>query len=85
MQVTSMPTTDTASAGGKSRTVSPKLIISVVIGAVALWFIIANTETARIRLFFVTVSAPVWLVLLITFAAGGAAWHLYLRRSGKKP
>ena len=88
-----MPTTGAAGTGGQSgepnggtggasnrKTVSPKLIISAVIAAVALWFILANTETARIRLFFVTVSAPVWLVLLITFVAGGATWYFYTRK-----
>lgn len=51
-------------------TLSPKMIGALVILVAALWFIFANTGTARIRLWIPIVLAPMWLVLLITFCAG---------------
>jgi uncharacterized integral membrane protein len=50
--------------------VPAKVIVSLLILAAALWFIFANTQDVKIRLWVPTVSAPMWLVLLVTFAVG---------------
>jgi uncharacterized integral membrane protein len=50
--------------------VPPRVIVSLLILAAALWFIFANTQDVKIRLWVPTVSAPMWLVLLVTFVAG---------------
>jgi uncharacterized integral membrane protein len=50
--------------------VPPRMIVSLLILAAALWFIFANTQDVKIRLWVPTVSAPMWLVLLVTFAVG---------------
>jgi len=42
----------------------------ILILAAAAWFILANTQDVKIRLWVPTVSAPMWLVLLVTFVAG---------------
>ena len=54
----------------KRRRVPGKLIAGVIVFAIALWFILANRQHADIRLWVHTVSAPVWLVLLVTFVVG---------------
>jgi len=46
------------------------VIVTIVILAAALWFIFANTQDVKIRLWVPTVSAPMWLVLLVTFVVG---------------
>jgi hypothetical protein len=46
------------------------MIGALVIMAAALWFILANRGTVRIRLWIPIVLAPMWLVLLLTFCAG---------------
>jgi uncharacterized integral membrane protein len=50
--------------------VPAKVIVTLVILAAALWFIFANTQDVKVRLWVPTVSAPMWLVLLVTFVVG---------------
>lgn len=76
--------TNTGPATGKQGIrISPKLIVALVILAAALWFIFANTQTVHIHLWVPTVSAPMWLVLVITFA-GGLVTGMLLQRRNKK-
>ncbi|HEY7173288.1 MAG TPA: LapA family protein [Micromonosporaceae bacterium] len=67
----------------KHRRVPGKLIVGVIVFAAALWFILANRQHADIRLWIPTVSAPVWLVLLVTFVVG-ILFGLVLRRRRPK-
>lgn len=76
-----MPTTAAGPDTGK-RANTTKLVTVGVIVAAAVWFILANTGKARVRLWIPTVSAPMWLVLLITFA-GGMITGLLIRRRAK--
>ena len=64
-------------------TVSPKLIVAVVIVIAAVWFIVVNRTTVAINLWVPKVTGPLWVVLLITFA-GGMLAGLLLRRRRKK-
>ena len=83
--MTSMPTTDEpATAAKRSGLLSPKLIGAVLITAAAVWFILANTAKAHIRLWIPTVTAPMWLVLLITFVGGLVTGILMQRRTKKQ-
>jgi uncharacterized integral membrane protein len=71
----SMPTaggTETGQATAKRRgvTISPKMLGVVVILVAAIWFILVNRRTVSINLWVPQVTAPLWLVLLITFVAG---------------
>jgi uncharacterized integral membrane protein len=68
----------------KRRRISLKAkpVMAVVITAIALWFILANTAKAHIRLWIPTVTAPMWLVLLVTFV-GGMVVSMLLQRRGK--
>jgi uncharacterized integral membrane protein len=64
-------------------TVSPKLITAAVIVVAAIWFILVNRSRVAIYLWVPKVTAPMWLVLLLTFA-GGLLTGLLLRRSGRR-
>ena len=67
--------------GKRRRRVPPKLILAVLILAALIWFVLVNTRHVPIKLWVHTVSAPLWLVLLCTFAAGMiASWLLTWRR-----
>jgi uncharacterized integral membrane protein len=77
----SMPTAEAESSATK-RVNGTKLITVGVIFAAAIWFILVNTGKTRVRLWIPTVSAPLWLVLLVTFA-GGIIAGLLIRRSNK--
>ena len=60
--------------------VTSKRVTIAVIVVAAIWFIVANTGSVSIRLWVPSVTAPLWVVLLLTFA-GGLITGLLLRRS----
>jgi uncharacterized integral membrane protein len=64
------PQVQPAAGAGRRRAVPAKAIAWLIILVAAVWFILANRQHADIKLWVPTVTAPVWLVLLITFAAG---------------
>jgi uncharacterized integral membrane protein len=70
--------------GGSSRKTplgaSPRLIAGIVLAALAIWFVLINTSTARIHFWFFWAQAPMWFVLAVTFAAGVATAMLLARR-----
>jgi uncharacterized integral membrane protein len=63
--------------------VSPRVLGTALILAASLWFILVNWHTASIYLWVPKVTAPMWLVLLITFL-GGLVTGILGRRTGKK-
>jgi len=63
--------------------ISPKLITAVVIVAAAVWFILVNKSRVDIYLWVPKLTAPMWLVLLLTFA-GGLLTGLLLRRNRRQ-
>lgn len=67
--------------GGRRGLVTPKNILIAVIVVAAAWFVIANHQSARMHLWVTSVSAPLWLVLLVTFVLGWAVgWMMRSRR-----
>jgi uncharacterized integral membrane protein len=64
-------------------TVSPKMIVVAVIIVAAVWFALVNRASTRIHLWIPSVTAPMWLVLTITFG-GGLLTGMLLTRSRKK-
>jgi uncharacterized integral membrane protein len=76
--------------GHRTSTISgklakPRLVAAMVIVALAIWFIIANSAHIRVHLWVFWVSARLWVVLLGTFLAGVAAgWLLVKRRTTKR-
>jgi uncharacterized integral membrane protein len=61
--------------------VTSKRITILVIVVAAIWFILVNTQRVSIYLWVPKVTAPLWLVLVITFAAGLIAGLLLQRRN----
>jgi uncharacterized integral membrane protein len=58
---------------------SKRITIAVIVVA-AIWFIVVNTQRVSIRLWVPHITAPLWLVLVLTFA-GGLITGLLLRRN----
>ncbi|MYW03531.1 LapA family protein [Streptomyces sp. SID3343] len=57
-------------SGGHIGGVSYRTIGIAVVVVLAVWFVLANTKSATIRFWIPTVAAPMWIVLVGTFAAG---------------
>jgi uncharacterized integral membrane protein len=55
-----------------------RTIAVVVVAVLAVWFILMNTASVKIHLWGIsTVSAPMWIVLLVMLLAGaGLGWLL---------
>jgi len=64
--------------------VPPKLILAVLIIVATVWFVLVNNQRASIKLWVHTVTAPVWIVLACTFAAGLITGSLLRRRRRHK-
>jgi uncharacterized integral membrane protein len=62
--------------------VSLKQIIAAVIVIAAVWFILVNKSRVDVSLWVPKITAPMWLVLLLTFA-GGLLTGLLLRRNAR--
>jgi uncharacterized integral membrane protein len=57
--------------------------LMIVIAVLSVWFVLANTASASIRFWIPTVEAPMWIVLVGTFAVGMfTGWFLTTRRRG---
>jgi uncharacterized integral membrane protein len=85
-----------STTGVKSRTgpkkvagvsVTPKRITILVIVVAALWFILVNTQRVSIYRWVPKITAPLWLVLVLTFAGGlitGLLMQSRNRRGGQR-
>jgi hypothetical protein len=60
---------------------SKRITIAVILVA-AIWFILVNTQRVSIYLWVPKITAPLWLVLVFTFA-GGLITGLLVRRNRK--
>lgn len=54
----------------KSRSLSPKMVIALVIAVLALIFVLQNRGRGHVKLFFFELSAPAWLWFVGLFVAG---------------
>ncbi|MEU6860600.1 DUF1049 domain-containing protein [Glycomyces sp. NPDC046736] len=77
-----MTTTNTDQ--GKNGITVRRLITAGVILALAVWFILANTEEVGVKLWLVRVETPMWIMITVVFLAGWAVGALLRRRSAKK-
>jgi uncharacterized integral membrane protein len=59
------------------------MAVVAVIVAAAVWFALVNRASTRIHLWIPSVTAPMWLVLTITFA-GGLLTGMLLNRSRRR-
>ena len=74
-------TTSVAPADRRSRRwMGSRQIVALVIGVVAIVFIAQNRGRVQIDLFWVSLSAPVWLLLTLMVLAGMAVSALLRRK-----
>lgn len=53
----------------------------IAVAVLTVWFVLANTASASIRFWIPTVEAPMWIVLIGTFAVGAfTGWMVKTRR-----
>lgn len=71
--------TPSPAPGAAEKAERARLIGLVVLAIVVLWFILANTRTARTTWWIATVTSPMWLTLAGTFAGGMATVFLLTR------
>jgi uncharacterized integral membrane protein len=74
------PSTGPRKVAGVS--VTSKRITILVIVAAAIWFILVNTQRVSIYLWVPKITAPLWLVLVLTFACGLITGLLVRRNRG---
>jgi uncharacterized integral membrane protein len=55
----------------------PKFIIAAVLGILALIFIIQNSSSRRVHVFFWSVSMPTWIWLLVVLVIGVIVGSVY--------
>lgn len=60
--------------------VHPKQWAAIILVIIALVFILQNLTYVRVELFLIHTAAPLWLVLLVTLAAGYAIGWFSRRR-----
>lgn len=65
-----MRSTSTSPGRGWSEHLTPGRVALLVVAALTLVFIFENTRRTRIRLLVPEVTAPLWLALFATAAAG---------------
>ncbi|GGY40201.1 LapA family protein [Streptomyces omiyaensis] len=63
----------------KGRDMRLRTVAFLVLAALAVWFIAANTGSVTIRLWIPTVTLPLWIVLTVTLLVG-MLLGLYLAR-----
>jgi uncharacterized integral membrane protein len=77
------------SSESKGRSVSPHLVIGLVLVVALLIFIFQNTEEVEVDFLFFDFSSPLWLVLLIVAILGGLLDGVIInairRMRGKEP
>lgn len=61
-----------------------KSVALAVTAVLAIWFIVINTGSVKIRLYFWTVMAPLWVVLAATLIAGVLMGWFARHRAAKK-
>ncbi|MBF9072087.1 LapA family protein [Streptacidiphilus sp. NEAU-YB345] len=64
--------------------VRAKPVAAGLLAVAAVWFIAVNTETVKITLWVVNVSAPLWLILVVTLLVGAVLGKLVSKRRASK-
>ncbi|MFC8525922.1 hypothetical protein [Nocardia sp. NPDC057227] len=59
--------------------------LALVFAVLALIFVLSNRGKVRIEFLLVTVTSPMWLILLIMFVIGLLSGALLTRRKGRAP
>jgi lipopolysaccharide assembly protein A len=64
----------------RGRRISPRLVITLVVIALIAIFIAQNRDEVRVQLFALTLTSPLWLILVVMIAVGGLGGFLTHRR-----
>ncbi len=86
--MTSQPSQQPASEVTRKRwRPSRKLVVSVVLGVLAIVFVLQNTARGRVDILFWHVTMPAWIWLLSIFVIGVVVGSVFpwFRRSKRKP
>jgi uncharacterized integral membrane protein len=81
-----MMTEPTGSRPDRRFKLSPRLVIGAVIGVLALVFVLQNTGRMRVHILFTHIDNPLWVWLVVLFAAGfivGSVFPWFRRRRKK--
>lgn len=77
-----MADTESEARTPRKRSLSPKAVAAIVIGVLALVFVLQNTAQKHVRFLFWSWSMPAWIWLLVIFVAGVVVGSIFpwLRR-----
>ncbi|WP_063831158.1 lipopolysaccharide assembly protein LapA domain-containing protein [Streptomyces griseus] len=67
----------------KGRDLRLRTVGLVLVAALAIWFIAANTGSVTLRLWIPTVTLPLWIVLTVTLLVGVLLGLFLARRRGR--
>lgn len=62
------------------RRITPRQILALVIAVLAVIFIVQNRDPVQIHWFTITLTSPLWLLLVVTIVVGAAVGLLFARR-----
>ncbi|MFJ3765627.1 LapA family protein [Streptomyces sp. NPDC004288] len=68
----------------KGRDLRLRTLAFLVLAALAIWFIAANTGSVTIRLWIPTVTLPLWIVLTVTLLVGIVLGLFIARRRAQR-
>ncbi|MEU6162685.1 LapA family protein [Streptomyces tanashiensis] len=68
----------------KGRDMRVRTLAFLVLAALAIWFIAANTGSVTIRLWIPTVTLPLWIVLTVTLLVGIVLGVFLARRRARR-
>ncbi len=59
-------------------------VTALVLVVLVVWFALTNFQDVRVKFFFVSTTAPLFIVIVASLLAGLALGYLVGRRGGKK-
>ncbi|SMG53408.1 Protein of unknown function [Rhodococcus rhodochrous J3] len=68
-----------SAAPRRSFQVTPRRVLAAVLVLLAALFVLQNRKSTSIDLFWISLQAPLWLVLVVIFAVGWVAGFLFAR------
>jgi lipopolysaccharide assembly protein A len=63
-------TTSGGASVGRRRRISPRLVVALAATALVVIFVAQNRDPVRIQLFAITLTSPLWLILVIVVVLG---------------
>lgn len=77
----SNPSKSGRSGGNFFSEIGAQTWITIGVVILSVWFVLANTNSVSVRFWIPTLEAPLWIVLIGTFAVGAfTGWMIKSRR-----